>query len=306
MSETYHIPALAVETIQGLDIRPDGVYADATFGGGGHSRLILPHLGENGRLYGFDRDKDARANAIDDPRFTFVHGDFRYIENFMRFYGHDKIDGIIADLGVSFHHFDAADRGFSFRFDAPLDMRMNKEAPRTAAHIIAETDQKELTALLKAFTDLRRPDRVAAAILKARDMHPVNTTLALAQAAEPALNPKALKKDLAQVFQALRIEVNGEMDALSRFLKSTVSLLRPGGRLAVITYHSIEDRMVKNFLKCGNIEGERMTDFYGRNLSPWIFPGKPVITPTDAEIEQNPRARSAKLRVAELAGKHER
>lgn len=306
MSETYHIPALAAETIKGLNIHPDGVYADATFGGGGHSRLILSELGEKGRLYGFDRDKDARANAIDDPRFTFVHGDFRYIENFMRFYGHDKIDGILADLGVSFHHFDAADRGFSFRFDAPLDMRMNREAPSTAADILAEADQKSLTSMLKAFTDLRRPDRVAAAILNARDNHPIQSTFALAQAAEPALNPKSLKKDLAQVFQAFRIEVNGEMDALRRFLSSAASLLRPGGRLAVITYHSIEDRMVKNFLKCGNFEGERQTDFYGHNLSPWIFPGKPVTAPTEEEIELNPRARSAKLRVAELAAAHER
>ncbi len=297
--EIYHIPALLESSINGLNIRPDGVYADVTFGGGGHSRAILENLSVQGHLYGFDRDIDALKNAPEDSRFTFVHSNFRYISNFMRFYGVKYLDGILADLGVSFHHFDDSERGFSFRTDAPLDMRMNRKADLTAA-IIADTySDSQLETMLRTYTDLKRPRAVAVAIVKARGAHPVDTTFRLADAVRPVLNPKSEKKELAQVFQAFRIEVNGEMDALKRFLLSTPELLKEGGRLAVITYHSIEDRMVKNFMKTGNIEGKEEKDFFGKASSPWKLITRSPITPDDAEIERNPRSRSAKLRIAE-------
>lgn len=299
-ADVYHIPALLEDSINSLNIKQNGVYADATFGGGGHSRAILEKLGKEGALYGFDRDKEAFSNAPEDPRFTFVHSNFRYISNFMRFHGVEKLDGILADLGVSFHHFDDAARGFSFRNDAPLDMRMNQSAPVTAADIAATYSEEQLTALFRTFTDLKRPGAVAKAIAAARTKAPVDTTFKLADAVRPALNPKSEKKELAQVFQAFRIEVNGEMDALRRFLESTVKVLRPGGRLAVITYHSIEDRMVKNFMKTGNIEGVEDKDFFGKVSSPWKLITRSPITPSDEEVERNPRSRSAKLRVAEL------
>lgn len=299
-ADVYHIPALLKDSINSLNIKQNGVYADATFGGGGHSRAILEKLGKEGALYGFDRDKEAFSNAPEDPRFTFVHSNFRYISNFMRFHGVEKLDGILADLGVSFHHFDDAARGFSFRNDAPLDMRMNQSAPVTAADIAATYSEEQLTALFRTFTDLKRPGAVAKAIAAARTKAPVDTTFKLADAVRPALNPKSEKKELAQVFQAFRIEVNGEMDALRRFLESTVKVLRPGGRLAVITYHSIEDRMVKNFMKTGNIEGVEDKDFFGKVSSPWKLITRSPITPSDEEVERNPRSRSAKLRVAEL------
>lgn len=299
-ADIYHIPALLEDSINSLNIKQNGVYADATFGGGGHSRAILEKLGKEGALYGFDRDKEAFSNAPEDPRFTFVHSNFRYISNFMRFHGVEKLDGILADLGVSFHHFDDAARGFSFRNDAPLDMRMNQSAPVTAADIASTYSEEQLTALFRTFTDLKRPGAVAKAIAAARTKAPVDTTFKLADAVRPALNPKSEKKELAQVFQAFRIEVNGEMDALRRFLESTVKVLRPGGRLAVITYHSIEDRMVKNFMKTGNIEGVEDKDFFGKVSSPWKLITRSPITPSDEEVERNPRSRSAKLRVAEL------
>lgn len=299
-ADVYHIPALLEDSINSLNIKQNGVYADATFGGGGHSRAILEKLGKEGALYGFDRDKEAFSNTPEDPRFTFVHSNFRYISNFMRFHGVEKLDGILADLGVSFHHFDDAARGFSFRNDAPLDMRMNQSAPVTAADIASTYSEEQLTALFRTFTDLKRPGAVAKAIAAARTKAPVDTTFKLADAVRPALNPKSEKKELAQVFQAFRIEVNGEMDALRRFLESTVKVLRPGGRLAVITYHSIEDRMVKNFMKTGNIEGVEDKDFFGKVSSPWKLITRSPITPSDEEVERNPRSRSAKLRVAEL------
>lgn len=299
-ADVYHIPALLEDSINSLNIKQNGVYADATFGGGGHSRAILEKLGKEGALYGFDRDKEAFSNAPEDPRFTFVHSNFRYISNFMRFHEVEKLDGILADLGVSFHHFDDAARGFSFRNDAPLDMRMNQNAPVTAADIASTYSEEQLTALFRTFTDLKRPGAVAKAIAAARTKAPVDTTFKLADAVRPALNPKSEKKELAQVFQAFRIEVNGEMDALRRFLESTVKVLRPGGRLAVITYHSIEDRMVKNFMKTGNIEGVEDKDFFGKVSSPWKLITRSPITPSDEEVERNPRSRSAKLRVAEL------
>lgn len=300
MSEqTYHIPALLPEALDGLDIRPGGVYVDVTFGGGGHSRGILGRLGTEGRLYGFDRDLDARANVPDDPRFIFVHSNYRYLSNFLRYHGEDKLDGILADLGVSFHHFDDAERGFSFRSDAPLDMRMNRGGGITAAQIVADYDETALENIFRSYTDLKRPRAVAKAIVTARAKEPVDTTFRLADAVRPTLNPRQEKKEMAQVFQALRIETNGESTALRRFLESTPSLLRAGGRLAVITYHSIEDRMVKNFMRTGNVEGIEDKDFFGRVSTPWRLITRTPVTPSEEEVERNPRARSAKLRVAE-------
>lgn len=295
----YHIPALLAETIQSLDIKPEGIYADATFGGGGHSRAILGKLGPKGHLFGFDQDIDALGNAPEDPRFTFVHSNFRYMPNFLQYYRAGQIDGILADLGVSFHHFDDAERGFSFRNDAPLDMRMNRNARMTAADFIASAPEEEIIRTLREFTDLKKPREVAQAILKERDRSPITTTFGLAGAVETALNPKNAKKDLAQIFQALRIEVNAEMEALRKFLLNSINILRPGGRLAVLTYHSIEDRMVKNFMKSGNLEGEIEKDFYGRVQTPWKSVGRNPMVPTAEEIERNPRSRSAKLRVVE-------
>ena len=299
-TEIYHIPALLKDSIKELNIKKNGIYADVTFGGGGHSRAILAELGPKGHLFGFDRDIDAFKNAPDDARFTFVHSNFRYITNFMRYHSVEQLDGILADLGVSFHHFDNGERGFSFRSDAPLDMRMNRNATLTASAIATDYSAQQLENLFRIYTDIKRPKAVADAIVKARENKPVTTTFQLVDAVSPVLNPKSLKKELAQVFQAFRIEVNGEMDALRRFLTATVKVLRPGGRLAVITYHSIEDRIVKNFLKTGNIEGIEEKDFFGRSSTPWKLITRSPITPSEEEIERNPRSRSAKLRVAEL------
>lgn len=301
-SETYHIPALLPEVIKGLDIKPDGTYIDATFGGGGHSHAILARLGDNGRLFGFDRDMDAFDNAPDDPRFTFVHSDFRYIGNFLHFYHAGKADGILADLGVSFHHFDDADRGFSFRTDAPLDMRMNRKAEKTAASVIAEASKEDLEEIFRLYTDLKRTGALAQAIIAAREAAPVETTFRLAEAVRKSINPRQEKKDLAQVFQALRIVVNDEMGALKTLLTQSLKVLKPGGRIAVITYHSIEDRLVKNFFRSGNFRGEVEKDFYGRAETPWIAVTRSPIVPSEEEIERNPRSRSAKLRIAQLKG----
>lgn len=305
-TETYHIPALLTPTLDLLEIKPEGVYIDATFGGGGHSRAILERLGPKGRLYGFDRDIDAFRNAPDDPRFTFVHSDYRFIPNFLHFYDVGKVDGILADLGVSFHHFDDASRGFSFREDAPLDMRMNRSGERTAADILREYPQEELDNMFRAYTDLKRTGQLAAAIVKRRAVAPILTTAQLAETLSPLLNPKSLKKDLAQAFQALRIETNDEMHSLRVFLNNSLKVLKPGGRLTVITYHSIEDRLVKNFLRSGNIEGKLEQDFYGHVLSPWKTITRSPIVPDAEEVERNPRSRSAKLRVAELSDKTDR
>ena len=298
-SETYHIPALLPEVIKGLDIKPDGTYIDATFGGGGHSHAILARLGDNGRLFGFDRDMDAFDNAPDDPRFTFVHSDFRYISNFLHFYHAGKADGILADLGVSFHHFDDADRGFSFRTDAPLDMRMNRKAEKTATSVIAEASKEELEEIFRLYTDLKRTGALAQAIIAAREAAPVETTFRLAEAVRKSINPRQEKKDLAQVFQALRIVVNDEMGALKTLLTQSLKVLKPGRRIAVITYHSIEDRLVKNFFRSGNFRGEMEKDFYGRAETPWIAVTRSPIVPSEEEIERNPRSRSARLRVIE-------
>lgn len=298
--QTYHIPALLAETMTALDIKPSGVYVDATFGGGGHSRAILERLGPEGRLLGFDQDADAAANAPDDPRFTFVRSNFRFMRNFLRFYGVEKVDGILADLGVSFHHFDDAERGFSFRADAPLDMRMNQKAPQTAAELLASFDEKDLISLFRTFADLKDPRKAARAIIDARGKAPLQTTFQLADAVRPALNPKGEKKEMAQVFQALRIAVNSEMEALTDLLTAAPGILREGGRIAILTYHSVEDRLVKNFFRSGNAAGDVEKDFYGRVFCPWKLVNRSPIVASDEEVERNPRSRSAKLRAAEL------
>lgn len=297
---TYHIPALLAETIDGLGIKPDGTYVDVTFGGGGHSRAILTHLDKNGRLYSFDQDMDAYANRIDDPRFTFIHGNFRFLSNFLRYYKVTEVDGILADLGVSFHHFDDGERGFSFRYgEGVLDMRMNRDDSLDARKVIAEYDVDALTRIFRLFGELKKARRIAEALVKARSTREIVTIADLLEIIKPFINPRQEKKELAQVFQALRMEVNHEVDALAGFLSQTLKVLKPGGRLAIITYHSIEDRMVKNFMRSGNIDGKVETDFFGRSQTPIRPVNNKVIVPTEEEVERNPRSRSAKLRVAE-------
>lgn len=295
----YHTPALLEECMQGLDIKPNGCYVDVTFGGGGHSREILNRLGENGRLYSFDQDEDAQSNIVDDARFTFVYSNFRYLKNFLCYHGVEQVDGILADLGVSFHHFDDAERGFSFRFDAPLDMRMNKQARLTAAEILATYSEERLSQLLSLYGELRNARRIAATIVAKRNAGGVKTTGELLNLVAPFVNRKQEKKELAQIFQALRIEVNSEMDSLRAMLNQAVEMLASGGRLAVITYHSLEDRIVKNFIKTGNVEGVVEKDFFGRVSTSLRAVNNKVIVPSDEEVERNPRARSAKLRIAE-------
>lgn len=295
----YHIPALFEECMSGLEIKPDGKYIDVTFGGGGHSRGILQHLGETGHLYSFDQDEDAQRNIIEDERFTFVYSNFKYLKNFMHYHGVEAVDGILADLGVSFHHFDDEERGFSFRFDAPLDMRMNKQASLTAAEILAGYSEEKLAQLFSLYGELRNARRIAAAIVSARSKGTIRTTGELLELVSPFINRKQEKKELAQLFQALRIEVNNEMDSLRAMLRQAVELLKPGGRLVVITYHSLEDRIVKNFIKTGNVEGTVEKDFFGRVQTPLRAVNNKVIVPTEEEVERNPRARSAKLRIAE-------
>ncbi|MDD6356995.1 MAG: 16S rRNA (cytosine(1402)-N(4))-methyltransferase RsmH [Bacteroidales bacterium] len=296
--EVYHIPALLSETINGLNINPNGIYVDVTFGGGGHSREILKHLGKNGRLYSFDQDLDAQKNAIDDKRFTFVHGNFRFLRNFMHFYGIEAVDGILADLGVSSHHFDDAGRGFSFRFDSPLDMRMNQKAPFTAADILNTYEEQQLASLFRIYGELNDARQLARKIAKARESQKIETTGQLIELAKPKLGKEQEKKYWAKVFQSLRIEVNNEMRALKELLVQANELLKPDGRIAVITYHSLEDRMVKNFFRSGNFDGEAEKDFYGNIISPLEAVNNKVITPSEEEMQQNPRSRSAKLRIA--------
>ena len=292
----YHIPALLQESMDGLAVKPDGTYVDVTFGGGGHSRAILSLLGPDGRLVGMDQDMDAWRNRLMDDRFTFAHANFAYLQNFLRYYGIDGVDGILADLGVSFHHFDEVERGFTFRADAPLDMRMNRSAAFSARDLVNTYDEQRLADVLYLYGELRQSRRLASAIAKAR---PLTTTGELVDVVRPLLKPSQEKKELSMVFQALRIEVNGELDALRKLLSQSLSVLNPGGRLAVITYHSLEDRLVKNFMRTGNVEGRLEKDFYGRTNTPWRVVTK-VIVPSDEEIARNPRSRSAKLRVAEL------
>ncbi len=298
-ADTYHVPVLLGESVDGLDIHPGGIYVDVTFGGGGHSREILSRLDEKGHLYSFDQDADAERNAPQgDARFTFVRSNFRYLRNWMRYYGVDHIDGLLADLGVSSHHLDDADRGFSFRFDAPLDMRMNKRAGQTAADLIANYPEERIADVLYIYGEMKDSRRIAAAIAKARSQAPILTTGDLANAVSPVLRREREKKEMARIFQALRIEVNHEMDALRDMLSAATSLLAPGGRLSVITYHSLEDRIVKNYVKAGNAEGKVEQDFFGRISTPYRSVGK-LIIPTADEQERNPRSRSAKLRIAE-------
>lgn len=300
MSEiVYHIPALLSPCIEGLNIKSDGVYADVTFGAGGHSRAIVERLDENGRLYGFDQDKDAIANAIDDPKFTFVYSNFSYISNFMRYYGENGIDGIMADLGVSFHHFDECDRGFSVRFNGKLDMRMNQNAERDAQWIVANYSEEQLAQILYLYGELKSSRRIAAAIVKARQSKPITTTGELIDVITPCLNPRQEKKEAILVFQALRIEVNNEIEVLKSLLQQSLKVLKPGGRFVVLTYHSLEDRLVKNFFKTGNIEGKMEKDFFGRSTSPFKLINNKVIVASPEEVERNPRSRSAKLRIAE-------
>lgn len=297
--EVYHIPALLEQCMTGLDIKPSGTYVDVTFGGGGHSRAIMERLGPEGHLFSFDQDRDAIANSIDDPRFTFVHSNFRYLSNFMRYYGVSHADGILGDLGVSFHHFDDRERGFSFRWEGPLDMRMNRGAARTAAWIVNNYDEARLADLFYLYGELKASRRIAAAIVKARANAPIETVEQLLEVVKPFISPKQEKKELAQLFQALRIEVNDEMGALKELLAQSLKVLAPGGRLAIITYHSLEDRIVKNFMRTGNVSGEENKDFFGRNLSPMrLITSRPIV-PDDEEVTRNPRSRSAKLRIAE-------
>lgn len=305
-AEAYHVPVLLDESIEGLNLHRGGIYVDVTFGGGGHSREILSRLDGGSHLYSFDQDADAEQNTgrmglsgEQVSRFTFVRSNFRYLKNWMRYYGVDKIDGLLADLGVSSHHFDDETRGFSFRFEAPLDMRMNKRAGQTAADILNEYDEGRLADIFYLYGELKQSRRIAAAIVKARGQQPFKTTHDLLAAAEPFFPRAREKKDLARMFQALRIEVNREMDALREMLLAATELLKPGGRLSVITYHSLEDRMVKNIMKSGNIEGKVKQDFFGRIETPFRLVNNKVITATDDEQERNPRSRSAKLRIAE-------
>ena len=299
--EEYHVPVLLMEAVDGLDIKPGGIYADLTFGGGGHSREILRRLNGTGHLYGFDQDMDALQQASElegEGNFTFIRSNFRFLKNWMLYYGHEQIDGILADLGVSSHHFDDEGRGFSFRFDAPLDMRMNQRASLSARRIVEEYSEEQLADILYLYGELKNSRRIASAIVKGRQQQPISTTGELVEVLKPLMGYDREKKDLARVFQALRIEVNGEMLALRQMLSAATELLRPGGRLSILTYHSLEDRMVKNMVKAGNLEGKIETDVFGRSNAPLEAVNRSVITPSEAEQESNPRSRSAKLRIA--------
>ena len=299
MNTTYHIPALLNETIEGLNIKPDGVYVDVTFGGGGHSREILARLSENGKLIAFDQDEDAVKNALDDSRFIFVRSNFKYLKNFLRYHNIEKVDGILADLGVSSHHFDEAERGFSFRFDGELDMRMNKRSDLTASKILNTYSEQQLADIFYLYGELRNARRIASTIVRAREKENFERILPFVEILKPFYAKDREKKDMARVFQALRIEVNRELDVLKSLLNQSLEVLNPQGRLAVLTYHSLEDRLVKNFIRSGNIEGNIEKDFFGNVLAPFKAVNNKVITASETEISENPRARSAKLRIAE-------
>lgn len=308
-AESYHTPVMLNESVDALNIKPGGIYVDATFGGGGHSKEILVRLNGNGRLFGFDQDADTEANIPkleneSAEEFTFVCSNFRYLKNWMMYYGIEHIDGLLADLGVSSHHFDDETRGFSFRFnDAPLDMRMNNRAGRTAADVLNTYDEEALADMFYVYGELRNAKRIAAAIVSSRTRRSIRTSGDLKDLVEQFFKTERAKKDMARLFQALRIEVNNEMQALCELLRASVELLAPGGRLSVITYHSLEDRMVKNIMKTGNIEGKVKQDFYGQIESPLHLVNNKVIVPTDSEQNENPRSRSAKLRIAEKKAK---
>lgn len=297
--QIYHVPVLLEQSIGGLDIQPAGTYVDVTFGGGGHSKEILKRLDNRGRLLSFDQDADAEKNIIDDKRFTFVRSNFRYLQNFLRYYGVEQIDGLLADLGVSSHHFDESERGFSFRADGPLDMRMNKRAGLSATDVVNDYPEEKLADVFYLYGELKNSRKLANAICKVREKQKIDTINAFLEIIKPLFNKDREKKELAKVFQSLRIEVNQEMEALKEMLQAVTQVLKPHGRLVVITYHSLEDRMVKNLMKTGNVEGKADKDFYGRVNTPYALVNNKVIVPTEEEIEQNPRSRSAKLRIAE-------
>lgn len=294
----YHVPALLEETLDGLALKPDGVYVDVTFGGGGHSRELLARLGASGRLLAFDQDEDVVNHLPDDDRFTFVRSNFRYLKNFLRYHGVEKVDGILADLGVSSHHFDEADRGFSFRFDGDLDMRMNVKSPLTAAVVLNTYSEEQLADVFYLYGELHNSRKIARAVVNARSREPFARIFPFIEVLKPFFGREKEKKDMARVFQALRIEVNREMEVLRELLEQSLEVLNPEGRLVVLTYHSLEDRLVKNFIRSGNFEGKVEKDFYGNVLSPLKAVNTKVIVAGDEELARNPRARSAKLRIA--------
>jgi 16S rRNA (cytosine1402-N4)-methyltransferase len=296
---TYHVPVLLDASVEGLGIKGGGVYVDVTFGGGGHSKEILRRLPEDGHLYSFDQDADAERNVVDDGRFTFVRSNFRYIKNFMRYYGVESLDGVLADLGVSSHHFDDSERGFSFRFEGKLDMRMNQRAGKTAADVLNNYDEASLADVFYLYGELKNSRKIASAVVKRRAVKSFADIADLLEVVKPMFGKEREKKELAKVFQALRIEVKQEMEALKEMLLAATELLKPGGRLSVITYHSLEDRIVKNLMKTGNCEGREEKDFFGRSNSPFRLVNNKVVVPDDDEQERNPRSRSAKLRIAE-------
>ncbi|MBQ3208603.1 MAG: 16S rRNA (cytosine(1402)-N(4))-methyltransferase RsmH [Alistipes sp.] len=295
----YHTPVLLEEAIELLDIKADGVYADLTFGGGGHSRRILDSLGSDGRLYSFDQDSDTKANAPEDSRFNYVESNFRFLRSALRLRGVTEVDGILADLGVSSHHFDALPRGFSFRGEAPLDMRMNQRGGETAADVVNNRTEEQLATIFSQYGELDTTWKIAACIARARAVKPITTTAELVAAVAPCTPKKDESKFLTKLFQALRIEVNGEMEALKMALEQSLKVLKPGGRLVVISYHSLEDRIVKNFIRSGNTEGKIEKDFFGRSTTPWSVVTRKAVVPSDREIAENPRSRSAKMRAAE-------
>ncbi|MDD2197514.1 MAG: 16S rRNA (cytosine(1402)-N(4))-methyltransferase RsmH [Bacteroidales bacterium] len=295
----YHIPVLLHESVEGLNINPDGTYLDMTFGGGGHSREIIKHLSVKGRLFAFDHDEEAFANAIDDSRFTLIRSNFRFFRNFLKYHKIEQVDGILADLGVSSKHFDSPERGFSFRFEGPLDMRMNRDASLSAIEVVNNYDEKLLTSVLSLYGELPNARKISKTIISQRESKKIVTVEGLAEVVSPLSPPHLRNKMLAKVFQAIRIEVNSEMEALKQMLIQTEKTLQSGGRLVVLSYHSLEDRLVKNFIRAGNFKGNKETDFYGNVVGPFNPINRRVMVPTDKEIEENPRARSAKLRIAE-------
>lgn len=299
----YHIPALLTETIDGLNIKPNGIYVDVTFGGGGHSKAILEKLGATGKLISFDQDEDAIQNILEDKRFIFVRSNFRYLKNFLKYHGIEKVDGILADLGVSFHHFDESERGFSFRFNGALDMRMNKQSAKTAAQVLNSYSDEDLANVFYLYGELHNSRKIASAIIRARNTKPLETIQEFVDILKPYFLREKEKKEMARVFQALRIEVNSEMEVLEDLLEQTVDVLNEQGRLVVLTYHSLEDRLVKNFIRSGNFEGKLEKDFYGNLISPLKAINNKVITASEEEVERNPRSRSAKLRIAEMNSK---
>jgi len=296
---TYHVPVLLKESVDGMNIQPEGTYVDVTFGGGGHSKEILSRLGKEGKLLGFDQDEDAEKNIVDDNRFIFVRSNFRYLHNFLRYHNIDSVDSILADLGVSSHHFDDSERGFSFRFDGQLDMRMNKRAGITAAEMVNTYDEERLADIFYLYGELKNSRKLASVIVKSRVSKKIETIGDFLAIIKPLFGREREKKELAKVFQALRIEVNQEMEALKEMLMAATEALKPGGRLVVITYHSLEDRMVKNIMKTGNVEGKQEQDFFGNIQTPFKLVNNKVIVPDEDEIARNPRSRSAKLRIAE-------